>query len=175
MVLGRGVVPDGRVLWWYLPGVWFKAWENNVIIIGSSEVPDGRRLLMSILKTVLNCSQRVLDQLKEHVVQMACHIRKCEVGFPIQRDLGCTAILTQTDGTRIVHCVLGYLHWAQLGADEAAVVGLGGLMQRNVLAWNNNSIHRNLAYPMLVAVTFGLKIVVPLKLGLKIHTKNFGK
>jgi hypothetical protein len=101
--------------------------------------PDGRRIVLCILIPVLDRPQAVLDQFKHHVVQVAGHVGKGEGRVPIDADVRGAAILAQADGARVIDGILRHLYRGALGADEADVVGLAGLVQRYVLACGSGS------------------------------------
>eukprot|EP00955_Chlamydomonas_euryale_P047020 353562-Chlamydomonas_euryale.AAC.6 len=54
----------------------------------------------------LHRAQRVLDELKYHVVQVARHVGERELGVAVHGHLGRRAVLAQTDRARVVDGVL---------------------------------------------------------------------
>jgi hypothetical protein len=81
--------------------------------------PDRRWFVVSIFKPVLYCTQAVLHQFKNHVVQVARNVWEGEAGVAIDRHVGCSAVLTHADAARVIDGVLGDL----VGANDSRGTG----------------------------------------------------
>lgn len=72
-------------------------------------LPDWRWLIIIIFKPILHRPQAVLHQLKHHVVQVAGHVGKREVGVAIYGHIRRSTILAHAYAARIIDGILSNL------------------------------------------------------------------